>query len=84
MLGKPAFNDIKEGIITAPLILGLLDTFKSGQQEQFRALNDIILSNFANKERDVPLGVELLFESKGIELTDKLSIEYINTSLSNL
>lgn len=62
----------------------MLDKFKTGEQEKFRALNEIILSNFANKERDVPLGVELLFESKGIELTDQLSIDYINSSLDNL
>jgi len=37
-LGKPAFNDVKEGIITAPLIYGLLD-FR-GAAENDRSLID--------------------------------------------
>lgn len=82
MLGKPAFNDIKEGIITAPLVFGLMDHYKSGSK--FTEFNRIILSQFENKERDVPLGVELLFESNGIELADKLSIDHINASLADL
>lgn len=42
------------------------------------------MSNFENKDRDVPVGVEMLFESSGIEIADKLSIDYINLSLKNL
>ena len=38
MLGKPSFNDIKDGIVTAPLIFGLLD-YKS--QEEFLAYNSL-------------------------------------------
>lgn len=44
MLGKPAFNDIKEGIVTAPLIYGLLDHRAKQNMEKFRTLNGIILS----------------------------------------
>jgi len=50
-LGKPAFNDVKEGIITAPLIYGLLD-FR-GAAENDRSLiddwslfNEIIIRKF--------------------------------------
>lgn len=84
MLGKPAFNDIKEGIITAPLVFGLIDHYQSDSKQKFTEFNRIILSQFENKERDVPLGVELLFESNGIELADKLSIDHINASLGEL
>lgn len=83
-MGKPAFNDIKEGIITAPLIYGLIDLYKAGDTSRFKQLNSIILSKFENKERDVPIGVEMLFGSNGIEMADKLSIDYINLSLENL
>ena len=38
MLGKPAFNDIKDGIVTAPLIFALLD-YKN--QEEFLAYNNL-------------------------------------------
>lgn len=44
MLGKPAFNDIKEGIVTAPLIYGLLDHRAKQNMEKFKTLNSIILS----------------------------------------
>lgn len=44
MLGKPAFNDIKEGIVTAPLIYGLLDLKAKENIEKFKTLNNIILS----------------------------------------
>lgn len=77
-LGKPAFNDIKEGIITGPLMFGLIDYFQKGEMDKFKQLNSIILSKFENKERDVPIGVDLLFESNGIEMADKLSIDFIN------
>ena len=40
--------------------------------------NKIILSKFENKEEDVPRGIDLLFESNGIEMADKLSIDFIN------
>lgn len=78
MLGKPAFNDIKEGIVTAPLIYGLIDTFKSGNHIKFEDFNRVVMSNFANQQTDVPIGVNLLFESNGIEMADKLSINYID------
>ena len=84
MLGKPAFNDVKEGIITAPLIYALLDLRSQGRIEEFRALNRMILSKFSNKEQDVPEGVRLLFDSCGIELADQLSIEHIEAGLESL
>jgi len=84
VLGKPAFNDIKEGIVTAPLVYGLLDTYRQGKTDKFTAFNSIVCSSFANKEHDVPLGVSLLFESSGLEMADKLSIDYINQAVCDL
>jgi geranylgeranyl pyrophosphate synthase len=49
VLGKPAFNDVKEGIITAPLIYGLLDIYGKGDLEKFQNFNRIVLSKFENK-----------------------------------
>lgn len=48
MLGKPAFNDVKEGIVTAPLIYALLQLKASGQMEAYGTLNEIVLRNFQN------------------------------------
>jgi len=44
MLGKPAFNDVKEGIITAPLIYGLLDYNAKGDKQKFNLFNNIVLN----------------------------------------
>lgn len=66
-LGKPSFNDIKEGIVTAPLIYGLLDYKSQNNLEDFKSLNDIISRQFDNPDVDVPVGVDLLFKSSGIE-----------------
>ena len=59
-------------------MFGLIDHYQSGDHQKFKAFNQIILSKFENKERDVPIGVDLLFESNGIEMADKLSIDFIN------
>lgn len=42
------------------------------------------MSNFQNQDEDVPIGVNLLFESNGIEMADNLSINYINTAIEDL
>ena len=84
VLGKPAFNDIKEGIVTAPLVFGLLQHHTSGNSSEFSELNEIILRKFANQVTDVPRGIDLLFASSGIELADQLSIQHILSGLENL
>jgi len=84
MLGKPAFNDVKEGIITAPLIYSLLDLKSAGKTEDFKILNSIIMNKFENQVKDVPIGIKLLFESSGIELADYLSIEHILKGVESL
>ena len=83
MLGKPAFNDVKEGIITAPLVYSLLE-FKETNKEDFFSLNDIINRQFSNPIKDVPIGVDLLFKSSGIELADKLSLDHIAECIAQL
>ena len=42
MLGKPSFNDIKEGIVTAPLIFALLDYKNKEEFEAYNRLYDLI------------------------------------------
>ena len=82
MLGKPAFNDVKEGIITAPLIYSLLHLKSEGKWDEFAELNQMVLSQFEGS--NVPRGMEILFSSCGIELADKLSIQHILQALDNL
>lgn len=84
VLGKPAFNDVKEGIVTAPLVFGLLQHHAAGNMDEFREMNDIILRKFDNQVQDVPRGIDLLFSSSGIELADKLSIEHILSGIDSL
>jgi len=84
MLGKPAFNDVKEGIVTAPLILAMLQLKSEGREQEFRELNRMVLSQFEDKTNDVPRGMEILFSSSGIQLADKLSIDHILQALDDL
>ena len=83
MLGKPAFNDLKEGIVTAPMIYALLDLRSRGETEAYRELTRMVQSQFENKA-EVPRGADLLFAGRGIELTDSLSIEHILEALGSL
>jgi geranylgeranyl pyrophosphate synthase len=48
MLGKPAFNDVKEGIITAPLIYSMLDYKSRGKMAEFSELNAMVQNHFSN------------------------------------
>lgn len=84
ILGKPAFNDLKEGIVTAPIIYALLDLKSEGEVDSYRELTRMVQTQFENKVKDVPLGASMLFDSRGIELADKLSIDHIREALSSL
>ncbi|KAH7435836.1 hypothetical protein KP509_06G081100 [Ceratopteris richardii] len=65
-LGKGSLSDIRQGIITAPIIFAL---------EQQPQLNDLISRRFKNPG-DVELAVELLQKTDGIERTRKLASEH--------
>ena len=54
MLGKPSFNDLREGIITAPIIYGLLE-YKNSDKKKFHLLNNII--NSEKTENSINEGV---------------------------
>ncbi|KAI5065770.1 hypothetical protein GOP47_0018394 [Adiantum capillus-veneris] len=62
-LGKGALSDIRQGIVTAPLLFAL---------EQQPQLHDLIGRKFKNAG-DVDLAVELLQKTDGIEKTQKLA-----------
>ena len=71
-LGKPAFNDLKEGIVTAPIIYALLEqqacdlhSSTSWSQPMLQAVK----SKFQN-EGQVALGKQMLAESQGLERAD--------------
>ncbi|TNV82886.1 hypothetical protein FGO68_gene14757 [Halteria grandinella] len=82
-LGKPAYNDIKEGIVTAPLVYALVEL---QQQEDTNAakLFEQSLKRKCEGEGDVQQALSLLQRSSGIEVADQLSIEHIRQSLRNL
>ena len=42
MLGKPSFNDLREGIVTAPIMYGLLQYKNTGDDVKFNQLSKII------------------------------------------
>lgn len=81
MLGKPSFNDLREGIITAPIMFGLLE-YKLKQDQRFDKLNHII--NSEKSEESIREGVELLMATNGISISDKLSIDHIHDAIENL
>ena len=89
MLGKPAFNDMKEGIITVPLIYALLELRERGNTKEFTELNGIIHNlTGGNESSNTPeilkRGSSLLFDTCGIEVADQLSIDHINLALESL
>ena len=80
-MGKPAFNDLREGIITAPIIYSLLE-FNKTQSDNFGALNKII--NEEKTEDSIKKGVKILLGSNGISNADKLSIQHIEKAIESL
>ena len=90
-LGKPAFNDLKEGIVTAPIIYALLE-----QQDRDRRSKDHSLPLLSNtwldavernfqQEDDVQLyGKPMLEQTSGLEKADSLSIQHIEHAVDCL
>lgn len=65
-LGKGALSDIRQGIVTAPLLFAL---------EEQPQIHDLICRKFKNPG-DVDLAVELLRKSDGIEKTRQLASDH--------
>ena len=64
-LGKPNLNDIKSGVITAPVLFAA---------EEHPELNDMIQRKFKH-DGDVSRANELVFNSNGIERTRQMAQE---------
>ena len=64
-LGKPNLNDIKSGVVTAPVLFAA---------EEHPELNDMIQRKFKH-DGDVSRANELVFASKGIERTRQMAQE---------
>lgn len=74
ILGKPALNDVKAGVITCPLLFAA---------EEHPELIPIIKRKLC-KEGDVEVALECLRSSRGIERSLELAEEYICLALQNL
>lgn len=77
VLGKPVGGDIRQGIITLPMILALKN---SQNAERIRAL----LSKREKSEQEVQEAVELLKESGAIENSRRIVNLYIDKAIKNL
>ena len=66
VLGKPALNDIRSGLATAPVLYAA---------EEFPQLSPMILRKF-RLEGDVETAQRLVFESRGIERTRQLAADH--------
>jgi len=66
MLGKPAHNDLKSGLATAPVLYAA---------EEFPGLKPLIVRRF-KEPGDVELASTWVFQSKGIERTQELAAHH--------
>lgn len=66
VMGKPALNDLKGGIATAPVLFAA---------EEYPELSPLILRRF-NSEGDVDTAVRLVMQSRGIERTQELAAKH--------
>lgn len=77
VLGKPVGGDIRQGIITLPMIIAL-DC--SSQIDKLR----VLLSKENKTEDEVELAVDLIKQSGGIEESRRIVDLYINKAIKNL
>lgn len=82
VLGKPAFNDVKEGIITAPLVFAHLEYKNRQLKKEQEDLGMMISTKF--HDADMDYAKELLFNSNGIVAADKLSYDHISAGVEDL
>ncbi len=66
VMGKPALNDLKSGLATAPVLFAA---------EEYPELSPLIQRRFQN-DGDVKLAQKLVFQSRGIERTRELAAEH--------
>ena len=77
VLGKPVGSDIRQGIITLPMIFAMQD---SEQSERIKTL----LANRIKTENEVNEAIELIKKSDGIEKSKRIVQRYIEKGVKNL
>jgi geranylgeranyl pyrophosphate synthase len=77
--GKPAGLDLKNGIITAPVIFAVEEYEKNNENK----LNNFIYTKF-RKEKDLKEAVKLITNSSGIEKSLIMVDEYINKAVYSI
>lgn len=77
--GKPAKTDLKNGILTAPVLFALEEYEKKGNS----ALKKLIQDKFKDKN-DFDLAVELIFNTNGIQKAQELAGYYAGLANNSL
>lgn len=78
-IGKEIGTDLKQGIITAPVLFALNST-----DERTKQLKDLIENQFNNKEEDFNKAIGLTFELGGCENAKQLATDYLIKAKNNL
>lgn len=75
-LGKPAFNDLKSGLVTAPTILAYSET-KSDELEQ-------MMKRKFKHEGDIDNTLRIIDQSTGIDNSERLALMHVQDSITSL
>ncbi|PKU87399.1 solanesyl-diphosphate synthase 1, mitochondrial isoform X1 [Dendrobium catenatum] len=70
-LGKGSLSDIKQNIVTAPILFAM---------EEYPQLREVVDRGFGNRS-DVDLALDYLFKSKGLERTRELAAEHADEAV---
>ena len=72
VIGKPAGNDLAQGIMTLPTIFAL-----NSKGEEKTKLNNLIMSKFTNGRKDLDQALEIVRNSGGVEKSQAVSRKFI-------
>ena len=78
-IGKPTGNDMKNGIITAPIIFAIQEYEEKGD----KTLTKLFKSQL-KKEKDFEKAKKLIFDSNGIKKAELLADKYVKKSIDSL
>ncbi|KAL0912168.1 hypothetical protein M5K25_018125 [Dendrobium thyrsiflorum] len=70
-LGKGSLSDIKQNIVTAPILFAM---------EEYPQLKEVVDRGFGNRS-DVDLALDYLFKSRGLERTRELAAEHADEAV---
>lgn len=79
LVGKPAGLDLKNGIITAPVLFAI----KEYEQQGSFILTNLLKSKL-KCEKDFNLALKLVLESSGIQQTEELAQEFVKNAITPL